>query len=265
VIFRIHTGEILPANNMVKAMIFAILSFIGISNLSLSQIVEPQTHLFLGTWHFEKNKTDFYERWTISDDSTYSGSAYKIKEGQRTELENTRIVRTNNKWYYCALVEGQNGNKEIEFELTGYDNEKQTFKFENTAHDFPKIIFYYFGIYNGCEASVCDEKDTLKIKYEKVYPSEDIYTLIATIVKEPFINKVGREIIDIFDYYLNIQKTKYFIKFSAGKVTKQEIEKYLDKEIKCTFRLNNGLWDTNDNRYQSRIGNYAEVLSIKDN
>ena len=82
-------------------------------------------------------------------------------------------------------------------------------------------------------------------------------TYSGTIVKHNFVDKGGREHKDIFDYYLKTDKGEIFIKISEGNVSRDELAKHLNKEIKVKALLIHwGLWDTDDPNVQSRVGDY---------
>ncbi|RLD71247.1 MAG: hypothetical protein DRJ10_19600 [Bacteroidetes bacterium] len=89
-------------------------------------------------------------------------------------------------------------------------------------------------------------------------------TMKGKIVKVDFVNKGGRKIPDVFDYFFEINGEKLFIKITEGKVSRDEIANYLNKEVKIKGFKSNGLWDTDDPNVQSRIGDYVVIMEFLD-
>lgn len=90
----------------------------------------------------------------------------------------------------------------------------------------------------------------------------EIKTLEGSLVVVPFVNKGGREIAGAESLFFKTEEKRYFIKFSAGKVLRTDLEKYLGQIIKVKGFTTFGLWDTNDPRVQSRVGDYIGILEI---
>jgi hypothetical protein len=88
-------------------------------------------------------------------------------------------------------------------------------------------------------------------------------TYSGTIIKQNFVDKGGRVHQDIFDLYFKTDQGKIFIKISEGHVKRDEILKYLDKEIVVKAKLISwGLWDSDDPNVQSRVGDYFIFYEI---
>lgn len=96
----------------------------------------------LGTWKMETKKGIILEKWSSSNDSTFSGKSILVRSssGDTVLLEKIQFVKRNNDFFYIPVAEGQNNNQPVEFKLTSY-NEKG-FVAENPEHDFPKRIIY---------------------------------------------------------------------------------------------------------------------------
>ncbi len=82
------------------------------------------------------------------------------------------------------------------------------------------------------------------------------------IIKINFINKGGREIPGAFDYFFETDNEKYFIKISEGNVKRDKIAKYYEKNIEIEGYKSNGLWDTDDPKVQSRVGDFIVINKI---
>ena len=70
-----------------------------------------QTEAFIwmiGTWKSEKK--DIYETWKPGPSSSFIGQSFTITEGDTLVVEEMKIIRANNLYYY---VPGANGQKEI--------------------------------------------------------------------------------------------------------------------------------------------------------
>ena len=82
------------------------------------------------------------------------------------------------------------------------------------------------------------------------------------LVYKPFINKGGREIPGVGDYFLDAGKESWFIRLDNSKVKEDELKPLLDQKVKLEVSQREGLWDTDDPNVQSRIGKYIVVLRI---
>lgn len=95
--------------------------------------------------------------------------------------------------------------------------------------------------------------------------SDSNYKIVdAKVISEQFVNKGGKEIKGVFDCFLEYEGKSMFIKFMDSKVSFEEIEPLIGKT--ATFKISEleGLWDTNDNNIQSRIGKYVVIWSIEE-
>lgn len=94
--------------------------------------------------------------------------------------------------------------------------------------------------------------------------AQNMKTYTATIVQKPFKNKIGKNSIGANDLYAKINGNLVFIKFLESNVERSEIQKYLDKKIKITGQLRDGLWDTNNPNIQSRVGQYLYIEKFEE-
>jgi hypothetical protein len=108
------------------------------------------------------------------------------------------------------------------------------------------------------EASAMIEDDTVLFsEIEAMFK-----TVEAKVIYEPFVNKAGKLIEGGGDYFLVYDNQNWFIKFSAGKVLREDIAKLKDQNATFSIAEMEGLWDTDDPTIQSRIGKYVAVYEI---
>jgi hypothetical protein len=228
-----------------------------------SQNNDYPIHLFLGEFKGGTASDTTIEMWDQIDDNTLAGkTVYVYSEGSFLS-ETMRILYRNGKLTYCAILMEQdpdNPQGEVCFELKTYKD--LVFTFENLKHDSPKRIIYNFENWHNVIARVEDETKGYDLQYWREYNMFQSYTTNGVIVKEPFKNKVGEIIGGVYDYYFKTQGIKYFIKLRDGAIKKEDLEKVLNKAVKVTFFINDGLWDTDDNTHQSRIGKYIRIANI---
>ncbi|MBI3133179.1 MAG: hypothetical protein HYZ14_00745 [Bacteroidetes bacterium] len=87
-------------------------------------------------------------------------------------------------------------------------------------------------------------------------------TVEAKVIYEPFVNKAGKLIEGVGDYFLVYDNQNWFIKFSAGSVLREDIAKLKDQTATFSLAEMEGLWDTDDPNVQSRIGKYVIIYEI---
>ena len=107
------------------------------------------------------------------------------------------------------------------------------------------------------EELVFETPPPLDSEFEKI-----VKTVTATVVKEPFVNQGGHEIEGVFDFFLNFENQNWFVKFSAGKVLRTDLENIVGQTAKFSLAILDGLWDTDDPMMQSRIGKYVAIYEI---
>jgi len=100
--------------------------------------------VFTGTWSNEDDSTRG-EVWRMTDDGL-KGFGFEIDSvtGDTIRNENLWVFAHADTLYYVAEVE--HNPQPILFKLTEWS--KNSFKFENPAHDFPKRIVYLFAEQN---------------------------------------------------------------------------------------------------------------------
>jgi hypothetical protein len=248
-----------------KFIIIALSVIFFISSVTQSQTDAYKTHLFLGTWIMKTDKDITTEKWEVSEGGEFKGiTIYENNNGSFLS-ETMRLTDVKGRLNFCSTVLEQNPDNpqgEICFGLKSYKD--RIFIFENLNHDYPKRIIYDFSGYNTLTAQIEGDTNSFELKYERYYDPIESFGLRGKIVKEQFVNKAGRIIPDVYDYFYDIQGEKYFIKLSASSVNKESIIENTGKEIFCTVVFHNGLWDTDDNTHQSRIGKYITISKIND-
>ena len=96
----------------------------------------------------------------------------------------------------------------------------------------------------------------------KVQVNQKFKTMKGKIVKVDFVNKGGRKIPGVFDYFFETDGEKLFIKITEGEVSRDEIAKYLNKKVEIKGFKSGGLWDTDNPNVQSRVGDYVVILKF---
>jgi len=205
------------------------------------------------------------EKWELSDKGEIKGfTIYEYNKGSMLS-ETMRISDINGKLNLCATVLEQdpyNPQGEICFGVKSYYN--KVFLFENLNHDFPKRIIYDYSGYNTLTVRIEGDTNSFDLRYERYYDPVESFTLKGKIIKEQFVNKAGRTISNVFDYFYEIQGEKYFIKITSCNVSKEILDKNTGNDIYCTVVFHSGLWDADDNTHQSRMGKYISIINIKD-
>jgi hypothetical protein len=84
----------------------------------------------------------------------------------------------------------------------------------------------------------------------------------AKLIRKKAYNKVGKEMPYPGDFYLVSGGKEVFVKLMDSKVTSEKLETLLNKKSKFRIIEQNGLWDTDDPKVQSRIGDYVSIIEI---
>ena len=106
--------------------------------LAMAAQAQPHYAFLEGTWKLEGREQ--YEKWERDDSGSFSGSGYRVVEGEVRITEVLVIRESDGQVIYEATVKGQNDGKAVAFVLNV--NEKAKLSFENEGHDFPKKIQY---------------------------------------------------------------------------------------------------------------------------
>ena len=94
----------------------------------------------LGNWENKSVDETLTESWTKLNDSTYQASSYFIKNKDTLHFESILLQQKAEVLTYQSIVNGQNSNKPVTFNLV-VSNEKQLV-FENLRNDYPQKITY---------------------------------------------------------------------------------------------------------------------------
>ncbi|MBL7897658.1 MAG: hypothetical protein JNJ99_03905 [Crocinitomicaceae bacterium] len=84
----------------------------------------------------------------------------------------------------------------------------------------------------------------------------------AKVIYVPFVNKAGKEIDGAGDFFLVYEGQEWFIKFSAGNVMREDVEKLVDQTARFSLAEQEGLWDTDNPEVQSRVGKFVVLFEI---
>lgn len=94
----------------------------------------------LGNWGNSSAEGTVCEFWNLTNDSTWSGNGYFIKEKDTLSKEILSLELRMGKLFYIPSVNNQNGGLPVSFkEKTLSDS---LIVFENPEHDFPQFITY---------------------------------------------------------------------------------------------------------------------------
>lgn len=240
-----------------------LLAILFTSDNLFSQKKDYPIHLFLGTFTRITENDTTVEIWDAVDDTELAGRTIYTYTGGSMLSETMRLFYLKGTLNYCATIMEQdpsNPQGEVCFELKSYND--LVFTFENKQHDFPKRIIYDFNNWRKVVARVEDDSKGYDLDYGRDYNMFQVYTTKGIFTKEPFVNKGDRIIVGVYDYFFNTQGIKYFIRLNNSTIKKEEIDKVLNKEVKVSFFISEGLWDADDSNYQSRIGKYIRIANI---
>lgn len=127
----------------------------------------------------------------------------------------------------------------------------------------------------SCRPLIKNETEMIKKIETKKTSSDDKEIISGLIVKKAFVNKIGKTG-GFKEFYFRASIQDYFIKFCESKISKTEIENYINKNYKNDILddspitlevkiIKNGLWDICEGdiqEQQSRVGNYMIIYRI---
>lgn len=93
-----------------------------------------------GTWVANEPTTNFFETWSIEDDSTFKAFSYMLKGKDTLFSERITLAYRMGKTWYQPVQAGENNQQTVQFELV--DSSQHQYVFENKLHDFPQRIIY---------------------------------------------------------------------------------------------------------------------------
>jgi len=242
---------------MKKLIIFsAFILFLFVNSYSQENI---KTHLFLGKWTMiDIQDAEIFEEWNTNAAGDILGTSYFVKDGKESVNEILSLEYKDGNLNYCAIVFAQNDGNKICFNLKSFDEKEKIFVFENLNHDYPKRIIYKFLSYNNLSVRIEDDKTGSDFNFIRIEGLMNLYYLKGKILKIPFVNKIGKEIPGVYDYFFEVQGEKYFIR-NFKTANSLQIEDFLEKEAIFQLSFHEGLWDSDDSNHQSRIGKYVKI------
>ncbi len=121
-------------------MIKTLFAVLFVSNCCYAQKTE-QLKWIVGSWKITAGANTIIEEWKISNDSTFTGKSFFVKNGTDTIPQETiELSFRNGDWYYIPTVKDQNNNQPVPFKIIFLRGNE--FISENPAHDFPQRIAY---------------------------------------------------------------------------------------------------------------------------
>jgi hypothetical protein len=122
--------------------------------------------IFVGSWQEINEDITTLEVWDRVSSNTIEGKgSIFAKSGNMTNSESLRIVEMADEVFYIAKV-AENAMP-ISFKLMR--GEENRFEFENSQHDFPKKISYFFRSPTTVQVHVSDEDGAgFEINFQKL-------------------------------------------------------------------------------------------------
>lgn len=108
------------------------------TKIELKPFEFSQLAWIIGEWKIEKPGSTMIEIWIKENDSTLSGTSYRVTAIDTLLLEKMAIEQRRQAVVFTAIVEGNLGA--IPFTMAQYSDRE--ILFENLAHDFPQRIMY---------------------------------------------------------------------------------------------------------------------------
>jgi hypothetical protein len=109
-------------------------------------------HWLLGSWESKSAEGVLSETWTKTNDSTFQGQSYFIKEKDTIHFETIVLQQKGEALTYKATVKGQNEDKPVSFLFT--ETIANQLAFENPKHDYPQKITYQKDAKNNLVATI---------------------------------------------------------------------------------------------------------------
>lgn len=121
-----------------KSRLFVFLGFVIGLFLTACNAPKPTETIFklVGDWKTTKGPV-FYESWKINPDSTLIGSGFSINESDTLIIEQMQLIRLGDSLVYKVTAGTQ---QTVSFGLVKAT--KNSWIFENIAHDYPNRIIY---------------------------------------------------------------------------------------------------------------------------
>lgn len=118
-----------------------------------------------GKWVATLGESVFYETWNQDEKHGLSGTGYAISGTDTVSSEMFHLKEHEHSLQYITTVMGQNGGKEVVFNLTKVSENNLTF--ENPEHDFPKVISYTKITNDSMVAVISGELDAMEFAFSR--------------------------------------------------------------------------------------------------
>lgn len=122
-----------------------------------------------GRWKMNtSDSTYLLEDWKKINDHLFEGKVYSISPSDTILVEEIGVLNEEGELLMKPKVVGQNNGQEVVFTLSKMEDGK--YVFENNAHDFPNVIWYYPVNAQTLQAGIEDKEGKIKqtFIYEKV-------------------------------------------------------------------------------------------------
>ena len=89
---------------------------------------------------FESKEGIVTETWSKTNDSTLVAGSFFVKEKDTLHFENSKLIEKDGELVYETIIQGQNNDKPIVFNLLSETENELVF--ENLQNDYPQKIKY---------------------------------------------------------------------------------------------------------------------------
>jgi hypothetical protein len=94
----------------------------------------------VGEWKNESKEGIITENWSKTNDSTLVAGSFFVKEKDTLHFENSKLIEKDGELIYETIIQGQNNDKPIVFNLLSETENELVF--ENLQNDYPQKIKY---------------------------------------------------------------------------------------------------------------------------
>ncbi len=94
----------------------------------------------VGEWKNESKEGIVTENWSKTNDSTLVAGSFFVKEKDTLHFENSKLIEKDGELVYETIIQGQNNDKPIVFNLLSETENELVF--ENLQNDYPQKIKY---------------------------------------------------------------------------------------------------------------------------
>lgn len=90
----------------------------------------------VGEWKNESKEGIVTENWSKTNDSTLVAGSFFVKEKDTLHFENSKLIEKDGELVYETIIQGQNNDKPIVFNLLSETENELVF--ENLQNDYPQ-------------------------------------------------------------------------------------------------------------------------------